>query len=226
MLISKYKSEGKDISFTGWIVKCVAQAMSEQRELNSLRHRRKKIVVFRDVDVAVPVEMEVNGEMQTMVCMIRKANEKSVMEITNEIRSAQTAETSSTQLLGKNTWIERFVINSPMFIKKLLMHILRKNAFLKKRHMGTTAVTSVGMKGRFPGGIIPMGGHYTIQTTVGGITRKAVFEERSTKTREMLNITISIDHDVIDGGPLVRFVERLVELIESSFGLDEPAGSE
>jgi hypothetical protein len=29
------------------------------------------------------------------------------------------------------------------------------------------------------------------------------------------------DHDVIDGAPATRFTRRLVELIESGYGLDE-----
>ncbi|HHH83867.1 MAG TPA: dehydrogenase, partial [Thermoplasmatales archaeon] len=45
--------------------------------------------------------------------------------------------------------------------------------------------------------------------------------EGDTKIREMLNITITIDHDMIDGGPLARFVDRMIELTESAFGLDE-----
>jgi pyruvate/2-oxoglutarate dehydrogenase complex dihydrolipoamide acyltransferase (E2) component len=29
------------------------------------------------------------------------------------------------------------------------------------------------------------------------------------------------DHDVVDGAPATRFTRRLVELIESGYGLDE-----
>jgi len=29
------------------------------------------------------------------------------------------------------------------------------------------------------------------------------------------------DHDVIDGAPATRFTHRLIELIESGYGLDE-----
>ena len=38
--------------------------------------------------------------------------------------------------------------------------------------------------------------------------------------REILNLTVVFDHDVIDGAPAARFVRRLVELIESGSGLD------
>lgn len=37
--------------------------------------------------------------------------------------------------------------------------------------------------------------------------------------REFLDLTISIDHDVVDGAPMVRFVNRFRDLIESGYGL-------
>jgi pyruvate/2-oxoglutarate dehydrogenase complex dihydrolipoamide acyltransferase (E2) component len=37
--------------------------------------------------------------------------------------------------------------------------------------------------------------------------------------REILNLTVAFDHDVVDGAPAARFVERLVDLIESEDGL-------
>jgi pyruvate/2-oxoglutarate dehydrogenase complex dihydrolipoamide acyltransferase (E2) component len=56
---------------------------------------------------------------------------------------------------------------------------------------------------------------------VGGIARKpAVIEER-VEPRDMLDLTVAFDHDVVDGAPAARFVKRLVELIESGYGLEE-----
>ena len=37
--------------------------------------------------------------------------------------------------------------------------------------------------------------------------------------REILNLTVMLDHDVIDGAPATRFIHRLVDLIESGSGL-------
>jgi pyruvate/2-oxoglutarate dehydrogenase complex dihydrolipoamide acyltransferase (E2) component len=39
--------------------------------------------------------------------------------------------------------------------------------------------------------------------------------------RAYLCLTLSFDHDVIDGAPAARFVSRLRELIESGYGLRE-----
>jgi pyruvate/2-oxoglutarate dehydrogenase complex dihydrolipoamide acyltransferase (E2) component len=56
---------------------------------------------------------------------------------------------------------------------------------------------------------------------VGGIAWKPVVVEGRIEPREILNLTVSFDHDIIDGGPATRFVKRLVELIEGGYGLDE-----
>ena len=37
----------------------------------------------------------------------------------------------------------------------------------------------------------------------------------------MLCLTVTFDHDIIDGAPAARFVRRLVELIENGHGLSE-----
>ncbi|MFN8473841.1 MAG: 2-oxo acid dehydrogenase subunit E2 [Anaerolineae bacterium] len=39
--------------------------------------------------------------------------------------------------------------------------------------------------------------------------------------RDMLCLKVGFDHNVVDGAPAARFVERLVELIESGHGLAE-----
>jgi pyruvate/2-oxoglutarate dehydrogenase complex dihydrolipoamide acyltransferase (E2) component len=44
---------------------------------------------------------------------------------------------------------------------------------------------------------------------VGGIARTpAVIEER-VELRDMLDLTVAFDHDVVDGAPTARFVKRL-----------------
>jgi len=223
-LIQKYKKKNKkSISFTAWICKCVAQTMSEHKEFNSYRHGRKKYVIFDDVDIAIPVERNDENEHRPRVYILRKANEKSVEEITDEIRSVQSEKIDeSTQLLGKNlTTLEKVALNSPMFFKKILLWVTRRNAILKKRYMGTTGVTAIGMKGKFPGWVIPMGGTATTLFVVGGITKKPGVVNDKTQIREFLSLTLTTDHDLIDGGPLVRFVERLTGLMEDGFDLDK-----
>lgn len=51
---------------------------------------------------------------------------------------------------------------------------------------------------------------------------KPVFVGGHIAMREYLSLTISFDHDLIDGAPAARFTQRLKELIESGYGLDDP----
>ena len=55
---------------------------------------------------------------------------------------------------------------------------------------------------------------------VGSIAWKPAVVEGRVEPREILHLTVTFDHDVIDGAPAARFTRRLVELIESGFGLD------
>ena len=148
-----YKKTGFKLSFTGWICKCVAQALSEQKELNAYRLGRRKIVIFDDVDIGMPIEKIINGEGRPLGYVLRKANEKSVSEITNEIREVQKQEVDESEsVLGHDlTRFERLALKSPLILKKLFLIFLRGNGLIKKKHIGTIGVTAVGMKGNFMG---------------------------------------------------------------------------
>jgi len=216
------KKSGTKISFTGWIIKCIGQTLSENKELNALRHGKRKIVIFDDVDVAIPVERNTGNEIRPMIYILRKANEKSVLEITKEIRAIQKEKINeNTQVLGRElSRFGKFALKSPTFLKKFLLWFSRRHGILKKKYMGTVGITSVGMKGRLPGWIIPLGGTTTFHFSLGSITKKPGVVGNKVKAREFLNLTISVDHDIVDGAPLARFVDRLVELIEEGYGLD------
>jgi len=220
-IINKIKSEkNEDISFTGWIIKCVAEAVSEHKILNSYRLGRRKFVIFDDVDVSIPVEREVQGKSILTVYIIRKANEKSLNEISKEIRTVQKQEVDpSLQVLGDVSAFESLVLHSPTFIKKIGLVLLRRRALLKKKHLGTIGVTAIGMKGRFPGYVIGAGGPVATLIAVGGISKKpGVFDDKI-EIREYLHVTIHIDHDLVDGSPLARFTDRFVELLEIGYAL-------
>ena len=61
----------------------------------------------------------------------------------------------------------------------------------------------------------------TLYITVGGIGEKQGVVDGHIASREYLSLTISFDHDMIDGAPAARFTERLKDLIESGYGLED-----
>jgi pyruvate/2-oxoglutarate dehydrogenase complex dihydrolipoamide acyltransferase (E2) component len=213
----------EDISFTAWIVKCVGQAAHEHRQMNAYRLGRKKIVLFDDVDIPIPIERDVGGEVRPLAFIVRKANEKTVAEITKEIRMAQQQPIdASTEVLGEDlTRLEQWVIHAPLWFKKLGVRLMRRRGLLKKKHLGTVGVTAIGMKGRFPGWVIGMGGPIATLVAIGGITKKPGVVEEKILIRDYLHASITVDHSIVDGGPLARFVSRLSELLETGYGLPE-----
>jgi pyruvate/2-oxoglutarate dehydrogenase complex dihydrolipoamide acyltransferase (E2) component len=221
-ILTQYKKTTKtSLSFTGWIVKCVAQAASEHPIINAYKQGKKKIIMFEDVDIPIPVEREINGDYIPMAYIIRQANKKSVEEISQEIRAIlKESVDSQTQVLGKKlTRIERLALYSPSIIQKLIIWMVRRNGKFRKKYMGTIGVTAIGMKGHFPAWVVPLGGTVSALVVVGGITKKPGVINDKIQIRDYLHLTLTTDHDLIDGGPLVRFTERFIELVETGFAL-------
>jgi pyruvate/2-oxoglutarate dehydrogenase complex dihydrolipoamide acyltransferase (E2) component len=70
------------------------------------------------------------------------------------------------------------------------------------------------MMGKINGWFIHKSVH-PISFGVGSILKKPVVFKNEVKIREILNMTILVDHDVIDGAPMVRFLDDLTDYIES-----------
>jgi len=62
---------------------------------------------------------------------------------------------------------------------------------------------------------------HTLDLTLGGIAEKPGVVDGHIAIRQYLSITLSFDHELIDGAPAARFTERLKVLIESGYGLCE-----
>jgi hypothetical protein len=97
----------------------------------------------------------------------------------------------------------------------------RRDPRLWKRFAGTVGISAVGMFGSGAGWGIPAGTPTALTLTVGGIAPKPVDIGGQIAWRDYLSLTLTVDHDIVDGAPAARFTERLKELIESGYGLDD-----
>lgn len=227
----EYKAETHErFSFTGWIVKCIAQAVSEHKQVQGMRRGKHKLVIFDDVDVAIIVEKpkeEVDSPKETlpMPYIIRRANEKSVGEINLEIRKAQKElpDSGVVQLASERSSRQtKLFCKLPRFLRDwLVWRRIARNPFCAKKMIGTVAVTSVvsvgtsGINWAIPTGIHPL------VFALGGIIKKPGVAGGEIKIREYLNMTVLFDHDVIDGAPVARFLNRLRNLLEQGYGVGE-----
>ena len=83
----------------------------------------------------------------------------------------------------------------------------------------TVGVTAVGMFGNRSGWGVATIGH-TLDLVVGGISSKPVVVGGRIEPREILNLTVVFDHNVVDRAPAARIVQWLVALFESRCGLE------
>lgn len=60
---------------------------------------------------------------------------------------------------------------------------------------------------------------HTLNITVGGIVSRPCLIDAQLEEREHLCLTVSFDHDIIDGAPAARFIQRFKDLVESGSGL-------
>jgi len=197
------------LSLTAYVVACLARAVAENPLLNSLRKGRR-LILLEDVTVAVLIERELQGERVPEPVGIQRAQAKSFRQIHEEIRSVQTRPRSSAQSGGMVDLAQKV----PGFVRRGYYWALRQNPHRFKQIAGTTIVTSVGMFGKGSGwgfGFLPM---HNLGLTVGGIAKKPGVIDERIEIREYLDLTVSFDHDIVDGAPAARFAQRLKLLIE------------
>lgn len=223
--IREQKKTGQNISFTGWIVKCIAIAVSEHKSIHALRKGKRRLVIFDDVDVTIIVERTVPGADETlpMPYIIRKANEKSVAVISSEIRTAKQSPVAVGEVQIGSTraaWIAKISTMLPRFVRDwFFWQPLFSNPFLFKRMMGTVSVTALGMLGQ--GGMnwgIPIGIHPLI-VAVGAIAKRPGIVHDQIVVREYVGLTVLFDHDITDGAPVARFIKRSQQLMADGYGL-------
>jgi pyruvate/2-oxoglutarate dehydrogenase complex dihydrolipoamide acyltransferase (E2) component len=211
---------GEKLSFTGWIVRCVAQAVSEHREVQGLKKGKKKLVVFDDVDVGIVIERQVDSKRFATTYCIRKADEKSFRQIHDEIRRAQKGDTSADpESVRKPGFSARVFSRMPDLVRRLYWRKIRSDPFLRKRLMGTVAVTAVGMFGKGGGWAVPVGVHPLV-VAVGGISTKERGFVNADEPGEFLSLTVMFDEEISLGAPATRVLARLAELMQAGYGLE------
>jgi pyruvate/2-oxoglutarate dehydrogenase complex dihydrolipoamide acyltransferase (E2) component len=207
---------GEGISFTGFVVYCCAKAVDADKHAHAYRDWRNRLVLFDDVDVSLPVECAQAGRPVVLQTVIRAANRKSVAEIHREIRALQAKDLGNT---AWGRWLRWYVL-IPGPIRRLFFRLAATRPNILKRFNGTVLVTSVGMYGRVSGWGIPLAGH-SLAVTVGGIEDKPILLAGELHNRPHLRLTVTFDHDIVDGGPAARFIQSFAELIQAGAGLTD-----
>ena len=173
------------------------------------------LVVFDDVDISTMVERTLNGVQVPVSYILRKANEKSVFEISEEINQAKKRESNdlidSPEMIKKKRLIE--LVKRVGFLRRWFLKRMFKDPFQKKKFNGTVGFSSMGMFSYNIGGwVIPITPQ-VLTAMVGGIRELAGYEGDKLVKKELVDITISMDHDILDGAQTARFIHKFKKSI-------------
>jgi pyruvate/2-oxoglutarate dehydrogenase complex dihydrolipoamide acyltransferase (E2) component len=225
-LIAEHKAHtGEALSFTGFLVYCLARAVDENKEVQAYLKGHKQIVIFDHVNVGLMVEHKDGEKRALMGHIIQGANHKTYREIHDEIRRVQTEPVPASK--GMPTWFRRLMLLPwPLsrLVKAFMAFATRRDPTVRVRASGTVSVTAIGMFGKGHSGWGITTTPNSLSLVVGSMAWKPAVIEGRVEPREILNLTVLFDHDVVDGAPATRFVRRLLELIESGDGLEETDG--
>jgi pyruvate/2-oxoglutarate dehydrogenase complex dihydrolipoamide acyltransferase (E2) component len=221
--ITEHKEQtGETLSFAGFLTYCLARAVDEDKSIQAHRKGDKKLILFEDVNVGLMVEHKVGEKAALMGHVVLAANHKTFRQIHDEIRRVQADPVPPGR--GMAGWFRSLML-LPWPLSKLVIALLRLNSrrdpTIAVSMGGTVDITSVGMFGGGHSGWGLSPTFHPVGLVVGGISWKPAVVDGRIEPREILNLTVTFDHDIVDGGPATRFVKRLVELIESGYGLVE-----
>jgi hypothetical protein len=121
-------------------------------------------------------------------------------------------------LQKKTGRLEKLYYFLPGFVRRCIWSYVLKHPKIAFRYMGNVAFTTVGTIGNVNGWFIPTSIHPVCFGT-GAIVKKPKVVNDTVEIREILNMTILLDHDVIDGAPMARFISELSKNVENAAGL-------
>ncbi|MHC1775468.1 MAG: 2-oxo acid dehydrogenase subunit E2 [Lentimicrobium sp.] len=214
------RKNGLNVTFFGFMLSSIARTIDEHRELNHIR-RGKKLYFFDEVDIDIPIELEVNGVLTPRKYIVKDAAKKTIPEISMEIETAKKSWKASGNAGEDDRWAQRWIQFSavcPKWLFKIIARQFSKNPFMLKKGFGTTYVSSVSGFSNVSGYILPYfaGQYRPLAFAIGNTVRKPGIAGNEIKIREYLSMTITINHDLVDGAPAARFINRLKQRIEGA----------
>lgn len=219
--IKAHNKTAKDkISFNAWMVSVIASTLKQYEDAASFLKGKKKLIVFDDINVSVIVEKNVNGQKVPIPLVVEKAHERSAEDISRQISDARNATITEEDVVlhKKQNRIEKMYYFLPEFLRRYIWKYVQKHPKLAYRKMGNVSFTTLGMAGKVNGWFIPFSIH-PVCFGLSPIIRKPAVVNNNIEIREILNMTVLLDHDVMDGAPMARLIRNLIKKVENGWNL-------
>jgi pyruvate/2-oxoglutarate dehydrogenase complex dihydrolipoamide acyltransferase (E2) component len=211
-------AEYPPLSLTAFVVASLGRAAAAHPQVHAYRDWRGRLVQHRHVDVQTLVEVKTDQGPFGLVHVVRDADIRSVAEISQELRSvkADSAKTTSGRLLQTAAPI----LGRVPGVYQVMFATMRRS---RRIHMssGTVQVTAVGMFADGGGFAIAPPTLASLVVVVGGLSTRPCAIEARVEVRDVLDLTVTVDHNVIDGAPATRFAAEFRRALSTAAVLDQ-----
>lgn len=202
-------SRSEPLSFTAFVVAATARAAATHPRVHAYRDWRGRLVVPSHVDVATLIEVGDQGTTFPLAHLVRDADIRSVEDMSSELRAVKSDVTRS----ESGRLLQVADLGRIPGLASLVYRALAISPKLRQK-TGTVNVTSVGMFHRGAGKGIAQPTIMTLAVLVGGRSERPRVVDGEIVARLVLDLTVSVDHAVVDGAPAARFAATLTGLIE------------
>jgi pyruvate/2-oxoglutarate dehydrogenase complex dihydrolipoamide acyltransferase (E2) component len=207
------RESGEKLSFTAFVISCLSKAIEAHPHVHAYRDWRNRLVIYKDVNITCMFEIESNDAKIPLPHVFHDTNHKGFRQIHDELREIQNRPHTSQE--------HRFMgwfLYLPGFLRRVFYWIVMRFPQSFRDRSSPVMVTAVGMFGAGGGWALTMP-NFTLNIGVGGISKKPGVHEGRISIRDILDLTVSIDHDVVDGAPATRFVQTFRSRLERADGL-------
>jgi pyruvate/2-oxoglutarate dehydrogenase complex dihydrolipoamide acyltransferase (E2) component len=209
------------LSTTAFVVASVARAAATHPEVHAYRDWRGRLVQHRHVDVQTVVEVPTGQGPFGLVHVVRDADVRTVTDIGGELRRVKGD--SRTDAGGR--LLHTLAPAAGRLPGVLgLVYAVAGRSVAAHRFAGTVQVTAVGMFAGGGGFALAPPTLASLSVVVGGLSRRPRVVDEAVVARDVLDLTVTIDHNVVDGAPATRFGADLRRRMEDPSVVREVLG--
>jgi pyruvate/2-oxoglutarate dehydrogenase complex dihydrolipoamide acyltransferase (E2) component len=200
------------LSMTAFVVAMVARAAAAHPEVHAYRDWRGRLVRHRHVDVQTLVEVPTDQGPFGLVHVVRDADVRDVANVSAELRGVK----ADLMTTPTGRALQRFAALAGR-VPGLFpaMYAVMSRSVRARELTGTVQVTAVGMFAGGGGFAIAPPTLASVVVVVGGISLRPWAVGADVVVRDVLDLTVTVDHDVVDGAPATRFGADLRHRLES-----------
>jgi pyruvate/2-oxoglutarate dehydrogenase complex dihydrolipoamide acyltransferase (E2) component len=199
------------LSMTAFVIAATARAVAAHPEVHAYRDWRGRLIQHRHVDVQTLVEVQTEQGPFGLVHVVRDADVRDVADLSAELQHVK-ADPSATPAGRALERLAPLAGRVPGVFPA--MYAVMSRSVRAHELAGTVQVTAVGMFGGGGGFALAPPTLASTLVVVGGLSRRPRVVGDQVVVREVLDLTVTVDHNVVDGAPATRFGADLRERME------------